>query len=80
MGLGSSGTVMFRGLHIEVGSEGRLSSRENMGRRGGQKECLRAAMSKAPWMVTGQLMGRPVPGRVWMGAGCPGRCPSPPQW
>lgn len=37
MGLGSSGTVMFRRLHIEVGSEGRLSSRENMGRRGGQK-------------------------------------------
>lgn len=33
MGLESSGAVMSRRLDTEVGSERRLSSRENMGRR-----------------------------------------------
>lgn len=34
MGLESSVVKMSRGLDTEVVSEGRLSSRENMGRRG----------------------------------------------
>lgn len=54
---GSSGTVISRRLDTEGASEGRPSSRGNMGRRGSQEESLRATLSKAPWMGTGELRG-----------------------